>query len=229
MRIPPESILRHVCRAYSVWKSDLIARSQSKTVSAARRMAIVLLREDVPYSFREIGKFLCKRNCTVILKIYRKAKSRMAVDANFRSVAQTIRDQCRHEIELDIERKRARRAALEQIRTSSPNNIAHPGVPMMAIIEAVCREFKVKKSVLLGASRRKHLIVPRHVAMFLLRKAVRRKGGLVVIGRLMKKHPTTVNYGCECVALAIASDPALAARVERIRAKCSTETVASPS
>jgi hypothetical protein len=87
---------------------------------------------------------------------------------------------------------------------------------IVTIQGAVAARFGVTRSDFLGPSRKQDVVVPRHVAMFLLRELAGMS--LQQIGqRFGGKDHTTVLNGCERTVERMASDPKFAAVVNELR------------
>jgi chromosomal replication initiator protein len=94
----------------------------------------------------------------------------------------------------------------------TPGTTRSGGVAPAAILTAVSRYYGVKLDELKGKARHKQIVVPRHIAMYLLCE----DAGLSSpeVGRLLNRDHTTVLHGLKLVATDIARDgPARAAVV----------------
>jgi chromosomal replication initiator protein len=89
--------------------------------------------------------------------------------------------------------------ALRDLGASGP---ATEGASPEAILTAVGRYFDVSTEALKGRSRRKEIVVPRQIAMFVLREDARLSAP--DIGRLLNRDHTTVLHGVNIVATDIA-------------------------
>src|SRR5207248_11123098 len=78
------------------------------------------------------------------------------------------------------------------------------GATPMAILTAVARYFGVKTDDLKGKARNKQIVVPRHIAMYLLREDAHLS--TPECGRLLNRDHTTVLHGMKQVAVDIARD-----------------------
>jgi chromosomal replication initiator protein len=89
------------------------------------------------------------------------------------------------------------------------------GATPMSILTAVARYFGVKTDDLKGKARNKQIVVPRHIAMYLLRE----DGHLSTpeVGRLLNRDHTTVLHGMKQVAGDIARDGPSRAAVRGVR------------
>jgi chromosomal replication initiator protein len=89
------------------------------------------------------------------------------------------------------------------------------GATPMAILTAVARYFGVKTDDLKGKARHKQIVVPRHIAMYLLRE----DGHMSTpeVGRLLNRDHTTVLHGMKQVAGDIARDGPSRASVRGVR------------
>ena len=76
--------------------------------------------------------------------------------------------------------------------------------------------YDLKERELLSSSRKKEIVKPRQIAMFLLREDL--KNSYPTIGRkLGGKDHTTVIYGCDKVTKGIEKDESLAEEIKLIR------------
>jgi len=81
-------------------------------------------------------------------------------------------------------------------------------VPPRSVIAAVCRHFKIKTRDLLGPCRKKELVVPRQIAMYLLRNDLELP--LVKVGELLGgRDHTTIIHGVEKVNYHFSHDSSL--------------------
>ena len=85
----------------------------------------------------------------------------------------------------------------------------------MSILTAVARYFGVKTDDLKGRARNKQIVVPRHIAMYLLREDAHLSSP--EIGRLLNRDHTTVLHGLKQVVHDIACDGPSRAKVRGIR------------
>jgi chromosomal replication initiator protein len=87
-----------------------------------------------------------------------------------------------------------------------------------AIIQAVSEHFGVEVRHITGRGRSRNIVVPRHIAMYLLREET--ECSLVDIGNLLGgRDHTTVMHGCDKIAEEINSDTRLRNEVLHIREK----------
>ncbi len=87
-----------------------------------------------------------------------------------------------------------------------------------AVIQAVCEYYGIDQRTMLGRGRSRNIVVPRHVAMYLLREET--GSSLVEIGTLLGgRDHTTVIHGCEKIADEITTDHRLRNEVLAIREK----------
>jgi chromosomal replication initiator protein len=89
------------------------------------------------------------------------------------------------------------------------------GVLPAAILLAVSRYFGVKADDLKGKARHKHIVVPRQIAMYLLREDAHLS--TPEVGRLLNRDHTTVLHGLKQVAGDIARDGPSRASVRGVR------------
>jgi chromosomal replication initiator protein len=89
------------------------------------------------------------------------------------------------------------------------------GATPTAILTAVARYFGVKADDLKGKARNKQIVVPRHIAMYLLREDAHLS--TPEVGRLLNRDHTTVLHGMKQVAGDIARDGPSRASVRGIR------------
>lgn len=107
---------------------------------------------------------------------------------------------------------------LEAVKSSIGNT---PKVPMVitaqAVVDAVCRHFRISRANLCGPRRKAELVYPRQVLMFLLREDL----GLALesIGELVggRDHSTVV-YGVDKMARLLSLDQSRRDEISRIRA-----------
>jgi chromosomal replication initiator protein len=85
----------------------------------------------------------------------------------------------------------------------------------LAVLTAVSRFYDVKIDDLKGKARHKHVVVPRHLAMYLLREDAHLS--TPEIGRLLNRDHTTVLHGLKQVAEDIARDGQCRAAVRSVR------------
>ena len=94
----------------------------------------------------------------------------------------------------------------------SPNKVANP----KKIIQTVAEFYDLKEREILSNSRKKEIVKPRQVAMFLLREVL--KGSYPFIGRKFGgKDHTTAIYACEKIQKELEADEGLSNEVELIR------------
>ena len=89
------------------------------------------------------------------------------------------------------------------------------GTTPMSILTAVARYFGVKLDDLKGKARNKQIVVPRHLAMYLLREDAHLS--TPEVGRLLNRDHTTVLHGMKQVAGDIARDGPSRAAVRGVR------------
>lgn len=89
------------------------------------------------------------------------------------------------------------------------NNIAplkNPSdITPQSIIGEVCGHYNVKTEAVLGKSRKKEIVIPRMVSMYLIRDIT--KMSFMSIAEIFEKDHTSVLYSCEKVADMMAKDP----------------------
>jgi chromosomal replication initiator protein len=84
------------------------------------------------------------------------------------------------------------------------------------VLKAVCAEFGVAEKDLLGRQRKREIVRPRHVAMYLLREET--ESSLVEIGRTLGgRDHTTVLHGIEKIETDLATDNQLRSRLIAIQ------------
>ncbi len=108
----------------------------------------------------------------------------------------------------------------------APGPTSHGATPN-AILLAVARFFGVRVDDLKGRSRNKQVVVPRHVAMYLLREDARLS--TPDVGRLLNRDHTTVLHGMKQVAADIARDGPSRAAVRGVREVLGAASVAMPA
>jgi len=87
----------------------------------------------------------------------------------------------------------------------------------IAIIDMVCIEFNVSHKVLTGLSRFREIVLPRQIAMFLLRRYTGMS--LKHIGTIFNRDHATVIHSCDVVNDLKATDKDYAARLQRLEAR----------
>jgi chromosomal replication initiator protein len=86
------------------------------------------------------------------------------------------------------------------------------------VLHAVCQHFRVSLAELVGPGRRREIVLPRQIAMYLLREELGLS--LVEIGqRLGGRDHTTVLHGVDKVEEQLRSDEQLRADVLAVRAR----------
>ena len=83
------------------------------------------------------------------------------------------------------------RAAIEDLVQSTQRRLVGPA----DVIDAVCRYYKVEARALKGKARDKEVVVPRHIAMYLMRHKTR--SSLMDIGRELGRDHSTVMHACD--------------------------------
>lgn len=89
-----------------------------------------------------------------------------------------------------------------------------PEVDAKAIIEAVAQAYSVEVSALMGSSRVKGLVTPRHVSMWLIRRHTQLSS--TEVGRLYEKDHSTVLHACGKVEKQLEADAGLRSIVQMI-------------
>lgn len=82
-------------------------------------------------------------------------------------------------------------AAIEDLVQSAQRRMVGVG----DVIEAVCRYYRVDPRALKGKARDKEVVIPRQVAMYLMRQKTR--ASLVEIGRELGRDHSTILHGCD--------------------------------
>ncbi len=103
-------------------------------------------------------------------------------------------------------------AALRELLAPGPSS---GGTSPDAILQAVARYYGVKSDDLKGKARHKEIVVPRQLAMYLLREDARLS--TPDIGRLLNRDHTTVLHGANLVASDIARDGPSRSAVRGVR------------
>lgn len=99
----------------------------------------------------------------------------------------------------------------------SPNKVANP----KKIIQAVAEFYDLKEKDLISPSRKKEVVKPRQIAMFLLREIL--KSSYPFIGRKFGgKDHTTAIYSCEKVIAEMENNENLTGEIDLIRQRIST-------
>lgn len=106
--------------------------------------------------------------------------------------------------------------AVEALQDSSGQRRREQLTPEL-VLDAVCRRFRVSLAELVGTGRRREIVVPRQVAMYLLREELGLS--LVEIGqRLGGRDHTTVLHGVEKIEQQLRTDDHLRGEVLAVRA-----------
>jgi chromosomal replication initiator protein len=108
----------------------------------------------------------------------------------------------------------------------APGPVASGGVAAAAVLTAVTRYYGVKLDDLKSKARHKQIVVPRHIAMYLLHEDAHLS--TPEIGRLLNRDHTTVLHGLRLVATDIARDGASRAAVRGVREVLAAGMVHSP-
>jgi chromosomal replication initiator protein len=100
------------------------------------------------------------------------------------------------------------------------NNLASDGqqkrVSLDEILEAVAEYYRIPREDLCGKQRDKHIVVPRQIAMFLMRQET--QASLLDIGNMLGgRDHSTVLHGCEKIAREVNDNTALRKEVMTIR------------
>jgi chromosomal replication initiator protein len=100
------------------------------------------------------------------------------------------------------------------------NNLASDGqqkrVSLDEILEAVAEYYRIPREDLCGKQRDKHIVVPRQIAMFLMRQET--QASLLDIGNMLGgRDHSTVLHGCEKIAREVNDNTALRKEVMAIR------------
>jgi chromosomal replication initiator protein len=100
------------------------------------------------------------------------------------------------------------------------NNLASDGqqkrVSLDEILEAVAEYYRMPREDLCGKQRDKHIVVPRQIAMFLMRELT--QASLLDIGNMLGgRDHSTVLHGCEKIARELNDNTALRKEVMAIR------------
>jgi hypothetical protein len=93
--------------------------------------------------------------------------------------------------------------------------IQTPLLRMQRIVDAVALEFKVPQDAILSDSRIQICVTARHVVCLLAREFTYLS--TIKIGRLLNRDHSTIIHAIKTIALKIANDPELRAKVERLR------------
>jgi chromosomal replication initiator protein len=98
----------------------------------------------------------------------------------------------------------------------SPNKIANP----KKIIQAVAEFYDLKEKDIISTSRKKEVVKPRQIAMFLLREIL--KSSYPFIGRKFGgKDHTTAIYSCEKITEELTNNENLTNEIDLIRQRIS--------
>ena len=88
---PPQAVLATVAEYFSINTQSMIGRNATRAFTAARQMAVYLLREDAKLSLKEIGAVLGGRSHSTISHSYQKVSSSLASDLSLRKQLADIR------------------------------------------------------------------------------------------------------------------------------------------
>lgn len=84
-----------------------------------------------------------------------------------------------------------------------------------AIIKTVCANFNIKEEDVLGKKRKKEIVQPRMISMYLIREIT--NAPLATIGEIYNKDHTTVLYSCEKIGNLMNTDPYIKKVVNSLR------------
>ena len=103
----------------------------------------------------------------------------------------------------------------EEVLGAYFGDLAPPVIDAQKVQQEVAARFNVDTAALKGACRRRDIVIPRQVAMYLIRQLT--DWSLPAIGRAFGgRDHTTVLHACKCVAAKIAADRAFAGLVEQL-------------
>lgn len=88
-------------------------------------------------------------------------------------------------------------------------------LPLRSIAEATAARFGVPMRDLYGPRQLARIALPRHVLCYLAAQHSRLNA--MAVGRLMRRHPSTITYGRDKIAAQVGADPQLRANVAAIR------------
>ena len=175
--------------------SGLIARIGLSDVEMARR----ILRSRAAY-----GGIRLSDECLELLAIQPAKTARDVVSALNQVVARATL--LRRQIDADLVRE-----------TLSDVGIAAPQRSLSEIIDATARTYGLTHAQLMCRSRRRTLVVPRQLAMYLCRRLT--DASLAEIGRALGRDHSTVIHGIRSVESRVASKPQLRYELESIAAR----------
>jgi len=91
--ITPEQVLDAVCRHYALDTIILKSRQRSQEVALARQVAMYLLKDELDFSFPQIGQVLGGRDHTTVLYGYQKIKNGIEENDELRRDVLVIKEQ----------------------------------------------------------------------------------------------------------------------------------------
>jgi len=119
----------------------------------------------------------------------------------------------------------AKQQASENQDRPASQALVQPKTTMAAVVDAVCKNYRVSRQDVIGSRRTVDLVRPRQVAMYLIRKLTPRTMPEIA-KHLGNRDHTTILYGYRKIERLIASDIALRNRVDSIRAAIFSEASA---
>lgn len=130
-----------------------------------------------------------------------------------------IREHVDPETQIEVVSLGRRRAVMITASNVYPVNVvfegARSGISIDFIQRTVATKYGISKDELLRSGRRRALVLPRQVAMYLARELSEQS--FDKIGHRFGRDHTTVQWGCEQVVKRLAADPAFAAEVGELR------------
>jgi chromosomal replication initiator protein len=193
---PPKAILSLEERLRSRFEWGLIADIQPpdlETRMAILRVKADLLRYRVP---DEIISYIAGRVQTNIRELEGCLNRLMAY-------------QQLHRTELTMDMARAAMSSLG-------NDVKETRLSSRQIAEAVAEYYRISLDAMCGKQRDKHIVVPRQIAMYLIRQET--QASLLEIGQLFGgRDHSTVLHSCEKIERSVNLDPALRREVIAIR------------
>jgi chromosomal replication initiator protein len=99
--------------------------------------------------------------------------------------------------------------------SSLGNDVKETRLSSRQIAEVVSEYYRISLEAMCGKQRDKHIVVPRQIAMYLIRQET--QASLLEIGQLFGRDHSTVLHACEKIERSINLDPALRREVIAIR------------
>ena len=85
------AIVRETAKAFGMLPGDLRPRDDSRLTGSVRGLALLLLREALPWTLRRIGAALGLRSTTAVARAIVKARRHLEIDSEYRQAADRVR------------------------------------------------------------------------------------------------------------------------------------------